>query len=383
MEELISKLTDLVLIITGFELITLIVVLIFLKQGRTITKNLLIMFLATKAIILTRWFLFKFDFLTYERFFLFWLYSGTLFFWLAPAAYLYIKALCFRDWKIKVRTFFHLIPLVLIIIYSSFTAMVCQFGWMVNDLTIWMFANNYSKVFWTANFIQILGYIIAGIITVNKYRRRIKQSYSSVKKINMNWFTGLIAVLILHWIFVVTRAVFSVFNLTNPLFLNFMDLFSITIFLVFATILVFKGLYQSKIFSGIDESMKYQENKIPSENFDDYVDKITSFMKHAKPYLEPTLTIDKFAKMIHVSPWIVSRVINESLQQNFFNFVNSYRIEEVKKMLMDEVNSDRTILEIMYECGFNSKSSFNSVFKKQTGLTPSQYRVQIVRSKTA
>ncbi|MGC9366431.1 MAG: helix-turn-helix domain-containing protein [bacterium] len=76
-------------------------------------------------------------------------------------------------------------------------------------------------------------------------------------------------------------------------------------------------------------------------------------------------------------------MINESLQQNFFNFVNSYRIEEVKKMLVDEVNSDRTILEIMYECGFNSKSSFNSVFKKQTGLTPSQYRVQIVRSKTA
>lgn len=383
MEQLISKLTDIVLIITGFELVTLVIVLVFLKQGRTITKNLLIMFLATKSVILIRWFLFKFNILDYETFFLFWLYTGTLFFWLAPSAFLYIKALCFRDWKISFKTYFHLTPLILIIIYSSFTAMVCQFGWLVNDFTIWMFAANYSKVFWTANFIQILGYIIAGIITVRKYRQRIKQTYSSIGNINMNWFTGLITILILHWIFVVTRAVFSVFNLSNPLFLHFMDLFSITIFLVFATILVFKGLYQSKIFSGIDESMKYQESKIPDENFNGYLEKITSFMKYQKPYLEPTLSIDEFAKMIHISPWIVSRVINESLQQNFFNFVNSYRIEEVKNMLMDPENSNRTILEIMYDCGFNSKSSFNYMFKKQTGLTPSQYKDQVTRSKTA
>ena len=88
----------------------------------------------------------------------------------------------------------------------------------------------------------------------------------------------------------------------------------------------------------------------------------------------PSLSLNDLAGKLLMSPRILSQVINGSMNQNFFDFVNSYRIEEAKRILLDPSSQHKTILEILYEVGFNSKSVFHSAFKKHANTTPTQFR---------
>ena len=100
---------------------------------------------------------------------------------------------------------------------------------------------------------------------------------------------------------------------------------------------------------------------------------LLDLMVNEKPYLDPLVTLEKLAKKLMIQPYQLSQVINSSFNQNFFEFINGYRIEESKRMLTSEHAS---IEEVMHQSGFNSKSVFNTFFKKTTGLTPSAYRNQ-------
>jgi YesN/AraC family two-component response regulator len=99
-------------------------------------------------------------------------------------------------------------------------------------------------------------------------------------------------------------------------------------------------------------------------------------MRTRRPWLEPELSLDQLSAQLSVKPRMLSQLINETLNQNFFDFVNRYRIEEAKRLLTNPVDKKITVLEVLYEVGFNSKSSFNTLFKKYTGLTPSEFKKQ-------
>ena len=100
-------------------------------------------------------------------------------------------------------------------------------------------------------------------------------------------------------------------------------------------------------------------------------------METKKPFTDSNLKLNQLAKMISTTPNYLSQVINEEREQNFFDFVNWYRIEEAKKLIKDASDQQSTLLSIAYEVGFNSKSAFNTSFKKHTQMTPSQYRKDI------
>ena len=96
-------------------------------------------------------------------------------------------------------------------------------------------------------------------------------------------------------------------------------------------------------------------------------------MESHKPHLNPELNLELFSREIGIHQRVISKVINSVFNQNFFGFINSYRITEAKKALENPANK-QTILEILYNAGYNNKSVFNTSFKKETGLTPTQYR---------
>jgi AraC-like DNA-binding protein len=104
------------------------------------------------------------------------------------------------------------------------------------------------------------------------------------------------------------------------------------------------------------------------------VQAVVEYMQRKKPYLESELTLDQLAAQLSLKPRLLSRSINEMLGQNFFDFINHYRIEEARRLLTNPKDEKITILEVLYEVGFNSKSSFNTLFKKYTGLTPTEFR---------
>ena len=105
-----------------------------------------------------------------------------------------------------------------------------------------------------------------------------------------------------------------------------------------------------------------------------YHEKILALMKEESLYENPELTLDSLSKQLDISSGYVSRIINEKEGKNFFEFVNTYRIEAVKERLMNPSFSHYSIMGIALECGFKSKSTFNAVFKKFTGYTPSAFK---------
>ena len=97
-------------------------------------------------------------------------------------------------------------------------------------------------------------------------------------------------------------------------------------------------------------------------------------MVEKRPYLNSSLTIQDVSNDIEIPVRDLSLLINHQLGQHFYDFVNAYRIESAMGILKDTSKSKVTVLEILYEVGFNSKSSFNTAFKKHTGNTPTAYR---------
>ncbi|WP_128545891.1 helix-turn-helix domain-containing protein [Larkinella soli] len=111
----------------------------------------------------------------------------------------------------------------------------------------------------------------------------------------------------------------------------------------------------------------------PEEDLEPVMQQVEAYMKRHKPYTNPSLTINELAGKLKMQPHQLSRVINDGFDKNFFDFINYYRVEELKQCMDDPRFRHYTLLSLAYEVGFNSKTSFNRAFKKLTQQTPSEY----------
>ena len=99
-----------------------------------------------------------------------------------------------------------------------------------------------------------------------------------------------------------------------------------------------------------------------------------------KLYLDASLTMYDLSKHLNMPVRELSLLINHDLDQHFFDFINGYRIRHAMEILRDPAKKEYTVLEILYDVGFNSKSSFNTAFKKLTSLTPTEYRLKHLKA---
>ena len=113
---------------------------------------------------------------------------------------------------------------------------------------------------------------------------------------------------------------------------------------------------------------------LSESEYQELISQLEGHLKDNEGYCDPNLTIGDLADQLNFPKRRLSQLINAHYGQNFVDFINTYRIEKAKERLLHPKDEKETILEVMYEVGFNSKSSFNTVFKKKTGLTPSQYK---------
>ena len=127
----------------------------------------------------------------------------------------------------------------------------------------------------------------------------------------------------------------------------------------------------------VGEKPKYEGYQLDDEVAAAYAAEAKSLMEKEKLYRNPDLTLPVLAKKLKLSANTLSQVLNGYCGQSFYNFVNTYRLEEVVSMMRDPECDDKSVLELLYEAGFKSKSTFNPIFKKRTGKTPSEYRREI------
>jgi ligand-binding sensor domain-containing protein/AraC-like DNA-binding protein len=130
------------------------------------------------------------------------------------------------------------------------------------------------------------------------------------------------------------------------------------------------------------EDGKYEKSRLDDSVMAEYGNEIRDLMESEKLYTDSDLTLPALAKKLNLSTNIVSQVINSHFGHNFYTFVNNYRLEEVVEMMKESSFDEKSILEIAYMSGFKSKTTFNTVFKKYKGVTPSEYRKRVEKEKS-
>jgi AraC-like DNA-binding protein len=178
----------------------------------------------------------------------------------------------------------------------------------------------------------------------------------------------------LMWMTDLASTILSWTKSGGPGLFRALTLISISINFIFATILVYRSMEQSWEQTGIIEATKYVGSGLSETESSGYAQKIRSIMEKEKLYLDPEISLKELSEKTGISPRYLSQIINSRFNQNFFDFINHYRIEEAKRLMAGTVRKELTILEVMYNVGFNSKSSFQAAFRKYTGTTPTEFR---------
>jgi len=124
------------------------------------------------------------------------------------------------------------------------------------------------------------------------------------------------------------------------------------------------------------EKEKPRKAGLNEARIDEIASRIMAAMLNEKLFQEPDLTMQQLATKLNVTTHQLSQAINDGFKKNFYELINSYRVEEAKRLLLDPKNRNYTILSVGFEAGFNSKTTFNTVFKKFTGQTPTEFRAE-------
>jgi len=127
-----------------------------------------------------------------------------------------------------------------------------------------------------------------------------------------------------------------------------------------------------------EKKRRYENSNLKETQKIKYQEKLQTYLKNEESYKNPELTLSKLSEEVNIPSHYVSQVINEKLKVNFLDFINGYRVEAAKKILLDDKYNHYTVTAIAYEAGFNSRSTFYSAFKKMTGKTPSAYRKEML-----
>jgi AraC-like DNA-binding protein len=232
------------------------------------------------------------------------------------------------------------------------------------------------------SFVPVQGiiYTILTIKTVAEYNRSIKDSYSNIDLINLNWLKYLTLGMIIIWSIV---AFLTVAELVMPPLSHSDALLNIPLAILIYSI-GYMGLKQPEIFldptsilQQSEDSEKYRRSGLSHENAEEIKRRLLDFMSSDKPFLSQNLTLQKLAEQLKTSSHNLSEVINTKLHRSYYDFVNQYRIEEFKNRLADPESKRYNLLSIAFDSGFQSKGTFNSIFKKFTGMTPSEYKEKL------
>ena len=246
---------------------------------------------------------------------------------------------------------------------------------------------------------MILYYFLAGN-ALTSYQRSINHLYSETSKINLSWVRWLINGYIIL-LLIMIGLYFMI--LRTPENFGMIILINTAIVTPYMYAVAFRGLTQPTLWQirhettperieaaikeveSIEKILHQDEPRVPKTTLGgdkiNYVGvRVTSLMEEAKLYLQSELTLQDLAEKLEIPPYQVTQAINDGLGKNFYDLVNGYRVEEAKRLLSDPASRNSKVLTIGMDAGFNSKTTFNTVFKKFTGLTPSEFKEQQVKS---
>lgn len=367
----------LVLVITTLMVFILILFTVFLlHKGRRVYANLFLsLYLISQILgIFHSSILFLRDQLLPEYIHLYFIGFPFVFLW-GVFYYFFIYSLLEPDFRIGKRDILHLIPFGVVFLYFLFSF---YFYNPDHKLALLYQSEELSRAFeiFNAGFaLQICAYNTAAIIQYLRYKKRLKD-FMSAKPENDFWiktalfgFLGACLVAQIGKSLGETEISFGQNEVTAIRF----GVANIA-FLLLYCVLFYLAISNQGIVMQPERKEKYWYSKLNAQEAKKISLQLDEYMLREKPYKKPGLTIKELASEAKIKERHLSQVINEVKKQNFFDFINSYRIEHAKQLLARNKLSRRTMLDILWDSGFNSKTAFNTVFKKVTGTTPSAFQ---------
>jgi AraC-like DNA-binding protein len=311
-----------------------------------------------------------------------------------PSLYLYVRS--FKERITFKKAWPHYIPFVVFLFWV--TIIVNTLGRQYppsNAIPGPVLHHPFTFIPISIRLIQMVVYYFLSRRSLNGYQQSLQHIFSETSRINLNWVRWLInGYLILVFATIALYAL--VLNYTN--YFNLFILINAALFTPYIYMATFKGVTQPTIWQvqpGMNkekveqemhdaeelekvkarvEKVSQQKDPVIKDKTGEIVSGILQLMEEDKLYQETELTLQNLAHKLQVPAYQVSQAINEGMNKTFYDLVNGYRVEEAKRLLVDPRNSNYTLLSVGFDAGFNSKTTFNTVFKKFTGLTPGEYR---------
>lgn len=298
-----------------------------------------------------------------------------------PFLYYYLSALISGKKKFEGGDLLHLIPFALFNLYIIVSSQDPSLAEKLNLERVSP-GDDPPLLFTLFLIITVLSGPVYFMLTFSLFKKldlKIFRNFSNPENVDLLWIRKLVIVFGLVWTsLVIITVIHHIFDLfpaefcTDGLFLTLS---------FFVIVIGYYGLKQNVIFAvdvapadDIKMQAKYSGSRLTGEEAKQYAARLKEYMASARPYLNPDLSLPQLAAELNISSHYLSQVINDQFSLNFFDFVNSYRVGEVKQRISDPDYDKFSLLGIAMECGFNSKSAFNRVFRQMTGMTPSAYR---------
>lgn len=208
------------------------------------------------------------------------------------------------------------------------------------------------------------------------YRETLKTACSSLNKINQAWIEKSLLVLLIGY-----SAIMVIYLLNHGLYYLPVNKSMSLVLALVTFVIVYQTLRSPELLANENNELdkaevkaKYLKSGLSDQQAQETYKQIQAYMLTSKAYKEPELNLNNLAEQLNISPHHLSQVINHQQGNNFYDFINNYRINEVKLKLLNEENADKSILTLAFSAGFNSKATFNRIFKEKLNITPSQYR---------
>lgn len=374
-----------VVFIVGIFLSLFLSALLFAKKQKTMADNILGMWMIVLAIQLTSYCLY---YLGYWEVYPHLIGATTPFpLLIGPLLYLYVDFSLRKEQRFCRKDWLHFIPFVV----TYLAMMPFLFGYSAEQKKVSdsLDFNSEFKPFFIIGFIVFIAsaviYPFLAYRKITHYQHYISDHFAYKESISLKWLKNIIRGAVLVFISFIIVVI-----LQEGLSVNFGfrgELIPDTMIVILIGAIGFYGIRQHGIFSDIPavesvssdppkEMGEYRKSGLKASDVEVLYRKLLSLMDQEKPYLEPKISLSQLAEKLEITPNNLSQVINQCDRNNFYDFVNRYRVREFISLATSPDNKHISLLGLAFDAGFNSKSSFNQVFKKTTGTTPREYLKQ-------
>ncbi|MEG0927551.1 helix-turn-helix domain-containing protein [Chryseobacterium sp.] len=296
-----------------------------------------------------------------------------------PLFYLYVNAVCYSDFTLKRKHLLHLIPFIVVNLILVPRLYLAE-GAAKEDFFKIMWNSPEMLVYQLIGELQFFFYIIAIFLVIKKYKKIYLENYTNPNTLLYKWLSQLTVIFLVIHLCIILKNIVR-YTQHRDLFI-WLNIVAGTVFLMAACWFILKALNYPELFRRIDSTIQPTKDfaeTLETENKTDetkniQIGQLRNFMVEKEPFLNPSLTIQELADQVEIPVRELSVLINHHINQHFFDFVNEYRIKKAMTILKDPTRKEVTVLEILYEVGFNSKSSFHTSFKKYTNQTPTAFR---------